>query len=396
MSPAPPSEPPDDDPDRDVDPTDSSPAQAATRSSFDADDVDDVRAGFARFAQTTADVAPTYARLSRAVADDLDIARVAHIVLAAPRTQRNPVLLFAAVHWLLLRGSAHPLGAHYPTIATTAAPGDLVADFTDFVAHHRDELTAVVAERATQTNEVGRGAALLPVLVAIADRAGPLAWVDLGTSAGLNLSMDRWTYRWTRDTHEVVALPGHPNVVVTSDVIGPLPLPTSLPSIPWRLGVDRAPLDVTSDDDATWLLACTWPDEPVRFERLRAALEVARTDPPTIRTADLVDDLADVVASVPADLHLVLTTSWVLNYLPSDRQTAFIDAVDSLGRNRDLDVVVMESPQVTPGLDLDTPDRVAAATVLTRLRWRDGNRSVDHLATVQSHAWWIDATLERL
>lgn len=365
-----------------------------TPAPFDATDVDDVRGHFRRFADGTRDVAPTYARLSRAVAGDPDIAR---IVLAAPPTQRNPVLLFAAVHWLLLRGSSHALGWHYATVTAGDAPAArLVDDFTDFVASHRDDLTAVVARRATQTNEVGRGAVLLPALATVADEAGPIGLVDLGTSAGLNLSLDRWTYRWTRDTGEVVALQGHPDVVVTSDVTGVFPLPTTAPAIPWRIGVDQSPLDVANDDDATWLLACTWPDEPVRFERLRAALEVARTDPPTIRTADLVDDLADVVASVPADLQLVLTTSWVLNYLPSDRQTAFIDAVDSLGRNRDLDVVMMESPQVTPGLDLDTPDRVAAATVLTRLRWRDGTRSVDHLATVQSHAWWIDATLERL
>ncbi len=375
-------------------PADQPDATTHSPSPFDATDVADVRDQFRRFADGTRDVAPTYARLSDAVAADPAIAR---IVLAAPPTQRNPVLLFAAVHWLLLREPGHALGRHYATVTAGDGPAaTLVDDFVDFVATHRDHLTALVAARATQTNEVGRGAALLPVLAAVAGEAGPIALVDLGTSAGLNLSMDRWTYRWTRDTGEVVDLPGHPDVVVTSDVTGPFPVPTTAPPIPWRIGVDRSPLDVASENDATWLLACTWPDEPARFERLRAALTVARTDPPTIRTSDLVDGLADVLATVPADLHPVLTSSWVLNYLPVDRQAAFVAAVDALGHGRDLDVVMMESPRHTPGLDLGVPEGLASASVLTRLRWRGGARSLAHLATVQSHAWWIDATLERI
>ena len=43
-----------------------------------------------------------------------------------------------------------------------------------------------------------------------------------------------------------------------------------------RVGLDLSPVDPYSDDDARWLLACQWPDNPERFGRLRAAIENAR------------------------------------------------------------------------------------------------------------------------
>lgn len=363
-------------------------------SPFDATDVDGVRGQFGRFADATRAVAPTYARLSAEVADDPDIAR---IVLAAPPTQRNPVLLFAAVHWLLLGGLDHPLAAHYATVGDGGRPTSrLVSDFTDFTTTHREALEAVVATRTTQTNEVGRAAAMLPALAVIAGEAGPIGLVDLGTSAGLNLAMDRWSYRWTRDGREVIALDRHPEVVVASDVTGPFALPAAMPPIAWRLGVDRSPLDVAEEADARWLLACTWPDQPTRFERVRDAVHAVRQDPPPIRTADVVTDLADILADVPGDVHPVLMTSWVLNYLPVERQGSFLATVDRLGRDRDLDLVMLESPRQTPGLGFHLESAIRPATVLTRMHWRDGARKVAHLATTQAHAGWIDATLQRV
>ena len=69
--------------------------------------------------------------------------------------------------------------------------------------------------RSIQTNEVGRSAALLPALAVV--RAGalavgddrPLALVELGPSAGLNLLLDRYAVTYRRDG-AVVATVGDP------------------------------------------------------------------------------------------------------------------------------------------------------------------------------------------
>ena len=57
--------------------------------------------------------ARTYPAICRAVADDDD---VLSLLDGAPLPQRRPLLLLAAVHFLLLSGAEHPLAAFYDTV----------------------------------------------------------------------------------------------------------------------------------------------------------------------------------------------------------------------------------------------------------------------------------------
>ena len=84
-----------------------------------------------------------------------------------------------------------------------------------------------------------------------------------------------------------------------------------------RVGLDLSPVDPFSDDDALWLLACQWPDNPARFERLRAALANVRAaaHPPRLERGDMLTDLPRVAASMPGDGPLVVFHSWVAAYL---------------------------------------------------------------------------------
>jgi hypothetical protein len=87
---------------------------------------------------------------------------------------------------------------------------------------------------------------------------------------------------------------------------GPVPLPTQVPAIAWRAGLDLNPLDVTSDDDARWLSCLVWPGEGDRAQRLRAAISAARRDPPVVHRGDLLTDLPALAAQAPADATLVV------------------------------------------------------------------------------------------
>ena len=143
----------------------------------------------------------TYPAICRAVADD---DQVLSLLDGAPLPQRRPLLLLAAVHYLLLSGVEHRLATHYDTVADVRGTlfdpaGDAAADFTDFCQEHRTALEKLVATRSTQTNEVGRCTALLPALCHIAEKYGwsePLSLLDLGTSAGLNLLFDDYAYTY--------------------------------------------------------------------------------------------------------------------------------------------------------------------------------------------------------
>src|SRR5437879_5012875 len=97
---------------------------------------------------------PLYERLSRLVAGDGDLLR-----LAATAT-RGPVanLLFAAVQYLVLGEPEAPLAAYYPSVGgTRPAPADGVEGvFKDFCVDHREAIERLLRTRRVQTNEVRR------------------------------------------------------------------------------------------------------------------------------------------------------------------------------------------------------------------------------------------------
>src|SRR5262249_32515842 len=123
----------------------------------------------------------------------------------APPAGRQPLVLLAAVHHLLLGGLDHPLAAVYAG-ESDADPAPL---FRDVCLSRRDAVLELLATRRTQTNECARSAALVPALAWVAQRVpGPLALVDVGASAGLNLLCDR--YRIDYGPSGVVGPPDSP------------------------------------------------------------------------------------------------------------------------------------------------------------------------------------------
>jgi hypothetical protein len=365
---------------------------------------------FRVFAQGAArDGATTYDIICRGVAEDPDILA---LIGEAPLAQRRPNLLLAAVHYLLLGGTRHPLAAHYDTVRslsgagsdTGAEGGDLVADFRDFCLTQRTELLELIAVRSTQTNEVGRCTALLPGLAHIA--AGypdgqALHLLDLGTSAGLNLLFDsyRYTYRQRSDGSELEAGRAGSEVHLECEArtdLDRLP-PLALPTIAGRTGIDANPIDPLSDDGAHWLLACLWPDNLPRFERFRGALSVAHDnpDPPAIHRGDIIDDLPAVAATIGGDEPLVVFHSWVAAYLTPERQGRLVEAVRALGGPRPIHHLYAESPAETPGLptpESPSPSPVSHLTTALVHLPPHGAPAV-RLADMHHHGnwlrWWV-------
>ncbi len=348
---------------------------------------------FAAFGATVARRLPLYRRLSLAAADDPAVAD--RLLLAGPQ-QRRPTLLLAAVHDVLLAGADDPLAAWYPSV--TAEPRPVGSGADDPWPHFRrlalDDpgVAERLRTRSTQTNEVGRCAT---TLLALADVDAPIRLVEVGASAGLNLLLDRYRidYRWPDGTAYGI---GDSTVTLACEIRGPNepPVPRRMIDIRERVGLDRTPVDLTDPDRSRWLLACSWPDQPERIERLRAALTLGLSDPPTVLTGDAVHDVAGLVEPTPSDLLPVVVSTWVMAYLTADDQRRFLAGLDRVGEQRDLTLILAEQPDQVPGLPIPAgPDRADRtgdqATALVRIDWRDGRRRVRRVADQHPHGTWV-------
>lgn len=324
---------------------------------------------------------PFSASLSRYVAED---PAVVSLLAAAPEEQQLPVLLLATVHFIVLTEPDVDLARWYPSVTDAPAAGDPYPAFAQLCADRVDQIRDIVSTRSVQTNEVGRCSLLLAGLAAIASDVGPLGLVDVGTSAGLNLQLDRYAY-----VHEPGGTVGPSSPVrLECSTRGSVQVPVSMPAIAQRVGLDRTPVDLSDPDAATWLLACVWPDQADRLARLRAAIDVAAEAAPVLIRGDAVDDLAEAVGSVADQGHPVVTNSWAVNYLPADRQRRYVDALDDIGRRIDLSWISVESPGLCPGIPVPSELRGHHITVLTATTWRSGRRTSHHLGTAHPHGYW--------
>ncbi|MEU5561704.1 DUF2332 domain-containing protein [Micromonospora musae] len=286
-------------------------------------------------------VSRAYERLALAISEDDELL---DLLGTLPPAKRQPNLLFGVVR--LLGGPV----------------GDPAA-FHDFVVTHWLAVAAELRVRATQTNEAGRCAVLLPLLAALPQ---PLALLEVGASAGLCLYPDRYAYRY--GDRRLGA--GEPVLECTADGLVP---PTRLPEVVWRAGLDLNPLDVTDPADVAWLDALIWPEHAHRRERLRAATAVAAAEPPLLVRGDLVDDLPALAAEAPAAATLVVFHTSVLYQVPRPRRDAFVDLVRGLPGHW----ISNEAPDVLPYDGLPDPPDAGLHNVLaldgTPLAWSRGH-----------------------
>ena len=265
-------------------------------------------AQFTRFATLEArGASPLYERLALGVADDEEL-----LALAAQGRSEQPApnLLFAAVHLLLLSGVQDDLAAFYPSV-TESAPlaGDPFPHFRRFCHEHADAIAEMLRERRVQTNVVERCGLLLPAFGIIARRSGgkPLALVEVGASAGLNLLWDRYSFdygggrRWGSATSPVR---------IETELRGAHapPLPEEPLVVAERTGIDLNPIDVRDTNAVQWLRALVWPEERQQMQRLDAAVALAQTTPPTLLKGDALDLLPGVLSSAPQGPRSASTT----------------------------------------------------------------------------------------
>lgn len=324
--------------------------------SVDKGRMDRLAAEYRRFsAEEAAGRSALYTELTREVADDRELLA---ILCELEPAKRQPNLLLAAVRHLY---------------------GDFARDWPQFrerFFERRSEALELIRTHRTQTNEPARCATLLPLLASLPQ---PLALLEVGTSAGLCLMPDRYAYDYGDGRRlGAPALDGG-GPVFRCEVNDAAPVPTALPEVVWRAGLDLAPLDVTDDENVSWLESLVWPAEGDRLALLRAAVEVARADPPRLIRGDLRQDLPALAGQAPAGATLVVFHTAVLGYVHDavDRRR-FADTVHALGArwiaNEPAGVVESEEPP--------RPGPAPAGEILLSL---DG----EPLAWADPHGAWL-------
>jgi hypothetical protein len=261
--------------------------------------------------------------------------RVLELVQTLPRPKRQPNLVFAAARW------------HGAEPVPYASPGGL----REVLLTRWDLVRETVLARATQTNEVGRCATLLPVLAGLPQ---PLALLEVGASAGLTLYPDRYSYRYSYRYSSGAAVDpatGPSPVVLECEVHGDPPLPSVLPQVVWRAGIDLNPLDVRDADAMAWLQTLVWPEHDDRRARLAAAVRLVRTDPPRLVRGDLVESLPALADEAPEEATLVVLHSAVMAYLSREDRHRFVDVVSALPARW----VSNEGPQVMESITAPAP-----------------------------------------
>ena len=289
---------------------------------------------FRRFAEKeTLGVSPLYEAMARAAAE-MPLA----MVLAAQRQEAQPPvnMLFGAIHRLLQGGDAHPLRDFYPMLTQAPRPPAEVGPvLADYLASRAERLAPIIAARRVSTNEVGRSAALFLALaegLARLGHAGPLALIDAGASAGLNLYPDRLGLDFGAGRMAGPAdAPVRLSVPVTPEDAA---LPTGLPPVVARTGIDLHPLDPADPEDAAWLRALVWPEAEGRMARLDAALALARAEPHRMVQGDAVAAIEGLVAAQPAEALACVTHSIMMYQLPEADRRAFHDRLCAASRAR--------------------------------------------------------------
>jgi hypothetical protein len=255
------------------------------------DELQAIARRYRRFAAVEArGASPAYERLALAVARSPDLLA---FLRSVPPDRRQPNLFLAALRHL------------------GGVPRDARA-IKALVRTEAGRIRDIMLSRTTQTNEPARCAVLLPVL---ADLRQPLALIEVGASAGLCLLPDLYGYDYGRRRLEPPAASVAP--VFSCRASPATPLPAALPKVAWRCGLDLNPLDVNAPEQMAWLETLIWPGCEVRRANLKAALCLARAQPPSVVRGDLGRDLAALIARAPTGVQLVVYHSAVLAYLPS-------------------------------------------------------------------------------
>lgn len=292
---------------------------------------DAIRTAFAnQVAYCAAGDAPVTARAVAAIVTLLgqpnsEFARRIATWPGSPLADALPLRAAGGFHALYLSGAAPELAAIYDGSGDAAADAALIADV---VARHEGALMPWL-NGPPQTNEAGRSANFIAAMLWLADRGLPPRFqcLEIGSSAGINLMLDRYHY----DLAGVTVGPDAPVMRFVPEWTGAAPPARDIQIVSTK-GCDVAPVDLTDPTQAMRLKAYIWPEQRVRFDRMDAAIATATQHRPDIVHANAADFIeTELSKPQEAGTVRVLMHSIVWQYVPADQQVRVTAAMEAAG-----------------------------------------------------------------
>ncbi len=240
-----------------------------------------------------------------------------------PLADALPLRLTGGLHALHLSGTAPELAAIYRGV-----PADDAGVIAQVIEAHEAALLPWL-DGPPQTNEAGRSANFIAAMLWLAEQGLPARFqcLEIGSSAGINLMLDRYGY----DLGGVPVGPQDAVMHLAPEWRGPPP-PSRAIAIAATRGCDVAPVDLTDPAQALRLKAYIWPEHTVRFERMDAAIRAAAMRKPDIvqmNAADFVE--AELAKPQEPGTTRMLMHSIVWQYVPEDQQARVTAAMEAAG-----------------------------------------------------------------
>ena len=285
-----------------------------------------------------------------------------------------PLRIAGGLHALHLRGGEPGLAPIYNSVA----PADAIERVASALVTHEAALLPWL-DGPPQTNEAGRSWAFAAAMLWLVERGCPakFALFELGSSAGINLMMDRYYF----DLGGVTAGPEGAAMRITPEWRGDAPPARSF-DIVSADGCDVAPVDLTDPDQALRLRAYIWPELTERFVRMDAAIAAANEAPPAIRKLSAGEFVAEVLArELGPGVTRMIMHSVVWQYIPAEERKAIAAAIESAGAE-----ATQEAPLAWVMLEANRDTHRHELTV----RWWPGDPKPVKLATAHPHGSWVE------
>lgn len=301
---------------------------------------------FARFSGQCHE-SPMYKWLSKKISEDVDLLLIAE---KGNHQQPIPNLFLAAVHYLLFKYPIFDLIKFYPSQGGIFSESeDFFQSFKKFAIQNESEILKILETKSVQTNEVRRCGPLISALslIAEANDNSQITLIDVGTSSGLNLLMDKYKYIF----NGLVFGNSESELTISCSIRGSMTPQISIPKIIRRYGIDINPIALTQPEELLWSKALIWPDQVERIDRLEKAMKIRLQHNVELLKTFENEALIKVLSSHNDSSLLCIMHSFTLNQFSENQRHDFVETIKKHSSQRtiwkvSLEWIGTESPEL--------------------------------------------------
>lgn len=331
---------------------------------------------FKRFAKIECkEISPLYYELSKRISEDNELLKLSSF---CRWRQPIPNLFFASVHYLLLNSPNEELASFYPSIRKNHQSNLPFELFKDFCMRNKEQIKEIEGTKIVQTNAFNRCAYLMPILSHhFSDQE--INIIDIGTSAGLTLNMDKYEYYY-----DGKYFMGDSQVKIRSEIReGKIPNVQGIIKINKKIGIDQNPLDLKISENSNWLKALIWADKTDRIRNIEAAIEVAQDENIQFEKKATVEEFEKVINDQEIEIPLVVYHTNALYQFTKQERKEFREMIERIGRKRDLIYLAAEGSAV-----FDESDDYIGV-LIEKTEYKNQKKYSQILALTNGHANWI-------